>query len=400
MSFLSEAVRRINPSPTIAMTQRARELRASGRDVIGLAAGEPDFDTPAHIREAAAAAMDRGDTRYTAPDGTPALKAAIAAARARDWGETVAPAEIQVTAGGKQALFNALLATLDPGDEVIVPAPYWVSYPDIVRLCGATPVVVPTQAQDGFRLRPEALAAAITPRTKWLILNNPGNPTGAGYAAQALAALAEVLAAHPQVWTLSDEIYGPIAFAPFEFRSFTAVAPALRDRTLIVDGVSKAYAMTGWRIGWGIGPTPLLDAMRKVQSQSTTNACSISQAAAAAALEGPQDFIGESRAAFRRRRDAVVAALDACPGLSCPEPEGAFYVYPSVAGALGRTSRGGRALADDAAFCEALLEEEGVALVAGSAFGLSPHVRLSYAAADAVLAEACARIRRFCDGLS
>ena len=400
MPFLSEAVRRINPSPTVAMTQRARDLRASGRDVIALSAGEPDFDTPAHVREAAKRAMDRGETRYTAPDGLPELKAAIIEKHRRDEGLAFAPEEIQVTAGGKQALFNALVATLDPGDEVVIPAPYWVSYPDIVRLCGATPVIVPTGPEAGFRLAPAALAAALTPRTKWLILNSPGNPSGAGYAAEALAALGAVLEDHPQVRVLSDEIYAPIAYPPFRFASVAAAAPALRDRTLTVNGVSKAYAMTGWRIGWGAGPQPLLDAMRKVQSQSTTNACSISQWAAVAALEGPQAYVAESRAAFRRRRDRVVAALDACPGLACPEPEGAFYVFPSCAGALGRTTAGGRRITDDSAFCEALLEEEGVALVAGAAFGLSPHVRLSYAAADATLEEACARIRRFCDGLS
>ena len=400
MSFLSEAVRRINPSPTVAISQKARELIASGRDVIALSAGEPDFDTPAHIRAAAAAAMDRGETRYTAPDGLPELKDAIIARHRADHGLAFERAEIQVTAGGKQALFNALLATLDPGDEVVIPAPYWVSYPDIARLAGATPVIAPTRAEDGFKLRPEALAAAITPATRWVILNSPGNPSGAGHAAAELAALGAVLADHPQVWILSDEIYAPIAYEPFRFAAFAAACPRLRDRTLTVNGVSKAYAMTGWRIGWGAGPAPLLDAMRKIQSQSTTNPCSISQWAAVAALEGPQDYIPQSRAAFRRRRDLVVAALNACPGLSCPEPEGAFYVFPSCAGLIGRTAPSGRVIADDAAFCEALLEAEGVAIVHGAAFGLGPHFRLSYAAADPVLAEACARIRRFCESLA
>ena len=400
MGFLSDAVLRIKPSPTVAITERARALRREGRDIIALSAGEPDFDTPAHIRDAAKAALDRGETRYTAPDGIPELKQAIIAKFRRDNGLEYDVAEVMASTGGKQALFNALIATLNPGDEVIVPAPYWVSYPDIVRLCGATPVIAPTAIEDGFKLRPEGLAALLTPRTKWLILNSPGNPSGAGYAAPEIAALAEVLAAHPDVWVLSDEIYEPIAYPPFRFASVPEAAPALRDRTLIVNGVSKAYAMTGWRLGYAAGPQALLDAMRKVQGQSTTNPNSVTQWAAAAALTGPQDYIEVSRAAFLRRRDQVVAALNTCPGVTCPTPEGAFYVYPSIAGCLGKRAPGGRVMETDADFCEALLEAEGVAVVFGAAFGLSPHVRLSYAAADDMLAEACARIRRFCEALA
>jgi aspartate aminotransferase len=400
MGFLSEAVRRIKPSPTVAITQIAREMRAAGRDVIALSAGEPDFDTPAHVKAAACAAIERGETKYTAPDGLPELKAAVIEAFRRDCGLSFDPGDVMVSTGGKQALFNALIATLDPGDEVVIPAPYWVSYPDMARLCGATPVIVDTAAEAGFRLTPEALEAAITPRTKWLIFNNPGNPSGAGYDAGRIAALAAVLERHPQVWVLSDEIYAPLAYAPFRFAAFAAAAPGLGERILTVNGVSKAYAMTGWRIGYAAGPKQLLDAMRKVQVQSTTNPCSISQWAAAAALTGPQDYVAESRAAFRRRRDAVVAALNAAPGLSCATPEGAFYVYPSCAGCLGKRAPSGRSIETDEDFCGALLEAEGVAVVFGAAFGLSPHFRLSYAASDATLAEACARIRRFCESLA
>jgi aspartate aminotransferase len=400
MPFLSAALSRVKPSPTVAITQLARDLKAAGRDVIALAAGEPDFDTPANVREAAKAAIDRGETRYTAPDGIPELKAAIVAKLARENGLAYRPDEVIVTSGGKQALFNALLATLDPGDEVVIPAPYWVSYPDMARLAGATPVIVAAGAAEGFRLTPAALEAAITPRAKWLILNSPSNPTGAGYDAAALAALAEVLGRHPKVWVLSDDIYEHVAYAPFRFASIAAVAPALKERTLVVNGVSKAYAMTGWRIGYAAGPKPLVDAMRTIQTQSTTNACSISQWAAVEALNGPQDYVAASTAAFLRRRDAVVAALDATPGLSCATPDGAFYVYPSCAGCIGRRAPSGAVIADDEAFCRELLAAEGVAVVFGAAFGLGPHFRVSYAAADAALAEACARIRRFCESLS
>ena len=397
MAFLSATLERFGASPTVAMTTRAAALRAGVADLIALAAGEPDFDTPAHIRAAAVAAMERGETRYTAVDGTAELKAAVAEKFARDNALVYGPEEITVGSGGKHVIWNALLATLEPGDEAIVPAPYWVSYPDIVRFCGATPVIVAAGPEAGFRLSAEALEAAITPRTKWLILNSPGNPTGAGYRAGDLAALAEVLEGHPQVHVLSDDIYEHIAYPGFEFATLAAVAPALKHRVLTVNGVSKSHAMTGWRIGFAGGPAPLIAAIRKLQSQSTTNPCSISQAAAVAALTGPQDYLQEARAAFLRRRDMVVAALNAMPGIDCPEPEGAFYVYPSVAGLIGRKSAAGTLLADDPAVAEALLEEAGVAVVFGAAFGLSPHVRISYAASDADLARAMERIGAFAE---
>ena len=399
MAFLSATLGRVRPSPTIAISTRARELKAAGRDVIALSAGEPDFDTPPHVREAAIAAIEAGRTRYTAPGGIPELKAAIAGKLRRDNGLDYAPGEIAVATGGKQVIALALAATLDPGDEVIVPAPYWVSYPDMTRLAGGEPVIARTRAEDGYRLTPEALEAAVGPRTKWLILNSPGNPTGAGYAAGHLRALAGVLLRHPQVHVMSDDIYEHLVYDGFAFATLAAVEPRLRDRVLIVNGVSKSHAMTGWRIGYGAGPAPLIAAMTKVQSQTTSCACSVAQWAAVAALEGPQDFVAESRAAFARRRDMVVAALDGCPGIGCPVPEGAFYVYPSIDGCLGRVSTGGARIGDDEAFAAALLEEAGVAVVHGAAFGASPAFRVSYAEADAVLAEAMARIRAFAEGL-
>lgn len=395
---ISAALGRVQTSPTIAMTQRAREMAAAGRDVISLSAGEPDFDPPAHVSEAAARAIAEGRTRYTAPDGIPELKRAVAAKFARDNGLRYAPDEISVGTGGKQVIWNALQATLDPGSEVIVPAPYWASYPDMVRLAGGTPVILPTRAEDGYHLDPQALEAAVTPRTRWLILNAPSNPTGAMYAEAALRAIAEVVLRHPQVLVLSDDIYEHIRYgAPFVTPA--QVEPRLRDRTLTVNGVSKAYAMTGWRIGYAGGPAPLVAAMRKVQSQTTSCPCSVSQWAAVAALDGPQDALAERSAAFERRRDLVVAALADCPGVSCPVPEGAFYAYPSIEGCIGRTSRGGARIGDDEAFALALLEEEGVAVVHGAAFGASPAFRLSTAASDEALAEAMARLRRFCEGL-
>ncbi len=399
MPLLSDAVARLRPSATVAITQTAREMAAQGRDVISLSAGEPDFDTPTHIRDAAKAAMDAGRTRYTAPDGIAELKAAVIAKFRRENGMAFTPGQVMVSTGGKQVLFNALLATLGPGDEAVIPAPYWVSYPEIVRLTGAAPVIAHAAAAQGFKLGPQALEAAITPRTKWLILNSPGNPTGAIYSAAELRALAEVLRAHPQVWTLCDDIYEHIAYAPARFATLAAVAPDLGARILTVNGVSKAYAMTGWRIGYGAGPAPLLDAMRALQSQSTTNPCSISQWAAVAALEGPQDHLETARAAFLRRRDLVVAALNAAPGLECATPQGAFYVYPSCAGAIGRIAPSGRTIADDAQFCAELLEAEGVAATPGAAFGFSPHFRLSFATDDDTLREACRRIARFCAAL-
>ncbi|MHA7876024.1 pyridoxal phosphate-dependent aminotransferase [Roseivivax sp.] len=399
MSFYSHTLSRVAPSPTVAVTQLARDLAAEGRDVIGLGAGEPDFDTPDNIKSAAIAAIHAGKTKYTAPDGIPELKAAICAKFRRENGLEYGPAQVSVSTGGKQVLFNALLATLNPGDEVVIPAPYWVSYPDIVRIGGAEPVVVPAGLETGFKLTPEALEAAITPRTKWLIFNSPSNPTGAGYSRAELKALTDVLMRHPQVWVLTDDMYEHLAYDGFTFCTPAEVEPRLYDRTLTVNGVSKAYAMTGWRIGYAAGPEPLIAAMRKVQSQSTTNPCSISQWAAVEALEGPQDFLAERAEAFRRRRDLVVAALNDTPHLTCPTPEGAFYVYPSCAGAIGKTSAAGTRIGDDETFARALLEEEGVAVVFGAAFGLSPHFRISYATSDEALTQACERIRRFCAGL-
>ncbi|WP_373946399.1 pyridoxal phosphate-dependent aminotransferase [Paracoccus marcusii] len=398
MAFISDRLARIKPSPTIAMTTRAADLRAQGRDIISLSAGEPDFDTPENVRDAAKAAIDAGHTRYTAVDGTPSLKRAIADKFARENGLDYAPAQITVGTGGKQILYNALMATLDDGDEVIVPAPYWVSYPDMVLLAGGTPVVVECDQASGFRLTPDALEAAITPRTKWLILNSPSNPSGAGYDRAQMAALCDVLLRHPQVWVLADDIYEHLVFDGFEFCTPAQVEPRLKDRVLTMNGVSKSYAMTGWRIGYGAGPEALIKAMAKLQSQSTSNPCSISQYAAEAALTGPQDYITDSRAVFQRRRDLVVAGLNACPGLDCPVPQGAFYVYPSIAGLIGLTSAGGTPIDSDEAFANALLDETGVAIVFGAAFGLSPHFRISYATSDAVLQDAMARIRRFCEG--
>ena len=399
MAFLSDALARIKPSPTIAITARARELKAEGRDIISLSAGEPDFDTPENVRAAGKAAIDRGETRYTSPEGIPELRRAIVAKFARENGLDYAPDQVIVSTGGKQVLFNALLATINPGDEVIVPAPYWVSYPDMVQLAGGTPVIVTGTLESRFKITPEALEAAITPRTKWLIFNSPSNPTGAGYSPAELCGLTDVLAAHPHVWVMTDDMYEHIAFPPFTFSTPAQVEPRLYDRTLTVNGVSKAYAMTGWRIGYAAGPGTLIRAMTAIQSQSTSNACSISQWAAVEALTGPQIYIAEAAAAFRRRRDLVVSLLNACPGIECPEPEGAFYVYPSIAGLIGRRTPDGNRIDDDEAFAAALLASEGVAVVFGAAFGLSPNFRISYAAGDAVLSEACARIRRFCGTL-
>ena len=398
MAFISDRLARIKPSPTIAMTTRAADLRAQGRDIISLSAGEPDFDTPENVRDAAKAAIDAGHTRYTAVDGTPSLKRAIADKFARENGLDYVPAQITVGTGGKQILYNALMATLDDGDEVIVPAPYWVSYPDMVLLAGGTPVVVECDQASGFRLTPDALEGAITPRTKWLILNSPSNPSGAGYDRAQMAALCDVLLRHPQVWVLADDIYEHLVFDGFEFCTPAQVEPRLKDRVLTMNGVSKSYAMTGWRIGYGAGPEALIKAMAKLQSQSTSNPCSISQYAAEAALTGPQDYITDSRAVFQRRRDLVVAGLNACPGVDCPVPQGAFYVYPSIAGLIGLTSAGGTPIDSDEAVANALLDETGVAVVFGAAFGLSPHFRISYATSDAVLQDAMARIRRFCEG--
>ena len=398
MAFISDTLGRVQPSPSIAMTARARDLAAAGRDVISLSAGEPDFDTPEHIREAAKAAIDAGQTRYTAVDGIPALKHAVADKFVRENRLTVTPDQVSVGTGGKQVLYNALVATLNPGDEVIVPAPYWVSYPDMVLLAGGTPVIVTAGMDQGYKLTPAQLSAAITPRTKWVILNSPSNPTGACYSADDLRALAEVLLIHPDVWVLSDDIYEHLTFDGMTFATIAEIEPRLAGRTLTVNGVSKAYAMTGWRIGYGCGPKPLISAMATVQSQSTSNPCSVAQHAAVAALTGQQDYLQTSRAAFQRRRDLVVAGLNQCEGITCPRPDGAFYVYPSIAGLIGRRSASGALIETDEDFANALLEETGVAVVFGAAFGLSPHFRVSYAASDAQLTDAIARIRRFCAG--
>jgi len=396
---LAATLSRVAPSPTVAMAGRALSLKAEGHDVIGLAAGEPDFDTPAHIRAAGIAAIEAGHTRYTPVDGIADLKDAIAAKFARENGLAYTRDQITVSSGGKQVLYNALVATLDPGDEVLIPAPYWVSYPDMVRLAGAEPVILPAPAEQGFKITPAQLEAAITPRTKWLIFNSPSNPTGAVYTPTEIAALADVLRAAEHVWCLADDIYEHLTYG-VTFATLAEIAPDLADRTLTMNGVSKAYAMTGWRIGYAGGPAPLIAAMRKVQSQSTSNPCSISQHAALAALTGPQDFLADWRATFARRRDLVAGRLAAIPGIDCPRPDGAFYVYPGIAGLIGRTTARGRRLGTDEDFAMALLEEAGVAVVHGAAFGLSPAFRVSYALSDDTLREACDRIERFCKGLS
>ena len=398
-SLQSSALARVKPSATLAVTARARELKREGRDVIGLGAGEPDFDTPENIKEAAIAAIRRGETKYTDVDGIPELKAAVAAKFSRENGLTYAVNQIHVAPGGKTVIYNALLATLSPGDEVIVPAPYWVSYPDMVLLAGGEPVRVVGHEADGFKLKPAALEAAITPRTKWLILNSPSNPTGAAYTGAELEALAAVLRCHPQVWILTDDMYEHLIYGDFDYRTIAQVAPDLYDRTLTVNGVSKAYAMTGWRIGYGGGPRPLIDLMRKVAGQTTSNPSSISQWAAVEALNGPQDFIAERAKHFEARRDLVVSMLNQATGIRCATPEGAFYVYPSIEGLIGKATEGGTVIDSDDTFATELLNAEGVAVVQGSAFGLSPYFRISYATSESVLEEGCRRIQRFCAGL-
>ncbi|ACM01986.1 pyridoxal phosphate-dependent aminotransferase [Cereibacter sphaeroides] len=400
MAFLSDTLARVRPSQTIAVTNKARELAAAGRDVIGLGAGEPDFDTPDNIKAAAKRAIDAGRTKYTAVDGIPELKRAICEKFERENGLKYTPAQVTVGTGGKQILYNALVATLNPGDEVIIPAPYWVSYPDMVLLAGGTPISVAAGMETGFKLTPEQLEAAITPRTKWFIFNSPSNPTGAAYTRAELAALCEVLMRHPQVWIMSDDMYEHLVFDDFDFTTPAQIEPGLYDRTLTCNGVSKAYCMTGWRIGYAAGPVELIRAMGTIQSQSTSNPCSIAQYAALEALSGPQEFLATNREAFQRRRDLVVSMLNEAKGVTCPNPEGAFYVYPDISGCIGKTSAGGAKITDDEAFASALLEETGVAVVFGAAFGLSPNFRISYATADEVLREACARIQAFCAGLS
>lgn len=396
MAFLSDALARVKPSATIAVTAKARELKAAGRDVIGLGAGEPDFDTPGNIKKAAIAAIERGETKYTAVPGIIELREAIAAKYKRENGLDYAPGQVIVGTGGKQILYNAFAATLNPGDEVLIPAPYWVSYPDMVLLNGGEPAVVETTLDNGFKLTAEALEAAITPRTKWLVFNSPSNPSGAAYAESELKALTEVLMRHPHVWVLTDDMYEHLCYGDFTFTTPAQVEPALHERTLTMNGVSKAYAMTGWRIGYAGGPADLIKAMTKVQGQQTSGTCSIAQWAAVEALNGPQDFISERRKVFEERRDLVVSMLNQASGIECPTPEGAFYVYPSCAGLMGRTAPSGNAMRTDEDFVTELLDSQGVAVVQGSAFGLGPNFRISYATSTEALTEACARIQRFC----
>jgi len=400
MALISAALGRIKPSPTIAITNLARELQAKGRDVIGLAAGEPDFDTPNHIKAAAIEAINQGQTKYTAVDGTPRLKKAIVAKFARENGLTYAPEQITVGTGGKQVLYNAFMATLNPGDEVVIPAPYWVSYPDMVLLAGGTPVFVPCLEQHGFKLQAEDLDRAITPKTKWLVLNSPSNPTGSAYTAAELKALAEVLLKHPQVYVMTDDMYEHLVYDGFTFATPAEVEPRLMERTLTCNGVSKAFAMTGWRIGYAGGPKDLIKAMGTIQSQSTSNPSSISQAAAVAALEGDLSFLPERNEVYRQRRDMVVARLNEAQGLSCHKPEGAFYVYPSCQGVIGKKTPDGQVIGSSEDFARYLLEGVGVAVVHGSAFGLDPYFRISYATATSVLEDACARIQKACAALS
>jgi len=400
MTLLSQRLGRIKPSPTIAVTQKAAELKAQGRDVVGLGAGEPDFDTPDHIKEAAKAAIDRGETKYTAVAGTLELRKAICAKFKRDNGLDYKPEQITVGSGGKQTIFNALMATLDAGDEVVIPAPYWVSYPDIVMLANGQPVIVPCPQENGFKLRAEDLDRAITPKTKWLILNSPSNPTGAAYTRAELKEITDVLLRHPHVWVMPDDMYEHVIYDGFEFSTPAEVEPKLYERTLTLNGCSKVYAMTGWRVGYAAGATDLVKGMNNLQSQSTTHACSISQAAAVAALNGPQDFVAGNNAIFKERRDLVISLLKETTGLSCHTPEGAFYVYPSCAGVIGKTTPEGKKIESDDDFISYLLEAEGVAAVQGSAFGLSPYFRISYATSTEVLKEACSRIKKACDALS
>ena len=399
MAFLSDTIARVKPSPTIAVTTKAAELKAAGRDVIGLGAGEPDFDTPQNIKDAAKRAIDAGRTKYTPVDGIPELKAAICAKFLRENGLTYKPNQITVGTGGKQILYNALMATCNPGDEVIIPAPYWVSYPDMVLLAGGTPVPVVATISTDFKLTPAQLEAAITPKTKWFIFNSPSNPTGAGYTQPELRALCDVLLKHPDVWIMSDDMYEHLVFDDFVFTTPAQIEPALYDRTLTCNGVSKSYAMTGWRIGYAGGPAHLIKAMGTIQSQSTSNPSSVSQYAALEALNGPQDFLAPNRKLFQSRRDLVVKMLNDAKGITCPKPEGAFYVYPDISGCIGKTSPAGTLITNDEVFATALLEETGVAVVFGAAFGLSPNFRVSYATSDAVLTEACHRIQRFCADL-
>jgi aspartate aminotransferase len=399
MSILASRLARVKPSATFAVTKKAAALKAEGRSVIGLGFGEPDFDTPEPIKQAAIRAMEAGQTKYTDVEGTPALKRAVIAKFKRENGLDYTPDEIIVSTGGKQVLYNAFMATLDAGDEVIIPAPYWVSYPDMVLLAEGTPVFVSCPAAAGFKLQAKDLEAAITPKTKWVILNSPSNPTGAAYSKTEMKALTDVLLRHPHVWVLTDDIYEHLLYDGFEFATPVQVEPSLKSRTLTLNGVSKAYAMTGWRIGYAGGPAELIKGMGKVQSQSTSNACSISQAAAVEALNGDQSFLTGWVEEFQKRRDLVVSMLNQTQGLTCAKPEGAFYVYPSCAGLIGKTAPDGTVIVNDEAFVTYLLESEGVAVVHGAAFGLEPFFRISYATSLDILEEACRRIQRACTAL-
>ena len=400
MAFLADALSRVKPSATIAVTQKARELKAKGRDVIGLGAGEPDFDTPQNIKDAAIAAIQRGETKYPPVSGIVPLREAIAAKFKRENNLDYKPEQTIVGTGGKQILFNAFMATLNPGDEVIIPRPYWVSYPEMVAICGGTSVYADTSIDNGFKLTAEELERVITPRTKWLIMNSPSNPSGAAYSEAELRAIADVLMKHPHVWTLTDDMYEHLTYGDFTFRTIAEVEPGLYDRTLTMNGVSKAYAMTGWRIGYAAGPIQLIKAMDMIQGQQTSGACTIAQWASVEALNGPQDFIHRNKGIFQARRDLVVSMLNQASGISCPSPEGAFYVYPSCAGTIGRKAPSGKVIQTDEDFVSELLEAEGVAVVHGSAFGLGPNFRISYATSETLLEDACQRIQRFTGSLS
>ena len=399
MPFIADRLNRVSPSQTIAISTKARALKAAGRDIISLSAGEPDFDTPDHVKRAAIAAIEAGETKYTDVAGTPALRRAVAAKFKRDSGIDYTPEEVIVSTGGKQVIYNAMVATLNPGDEAIIPSPCWVSYPDIVALAEGTPVIVPCGQNQGFKLRAEDLEAAITPRTKWFLLNNPCNPTGAAYSAEELRPICNVLLRHPDVWIFTDDIYEKLTYDGFRVATVAQVEPRLRARTVTMNGCSKAYAMTGWRIGFAGAPVSLIKAMDKLQSQSTSNASSIAQAAAVEALNGPQEGVAAMAEVYRERRDLVVEAMNRIPGLSCQKPEGAFYVFPGMHGCVGKTSAGGTKITDDEAFVTALLEEHGVATVHGAAFMYPGHFRISYATDTESLREACGRIAAFCAGM-
>ena len=400
MDLIASRLDRISVSQTMAITAKARALKAEGRDIISLSAGEPDFDTPDNVKQAAIRAIEAGETKYTDVSGTPALKRAVADKFRRDSGLDYAPGEIIVSTGGKQVIFNAMLATIDAGDEVVIPAPCWVSYPDIVALADGKPVIVPCGQNNGFKLRAEDLEAAITPRTKWLIINSPCNPTGAAYSAEELRPICDVLLRHPEIWIFTDDIYEKLSYGDYRFATVAEVEPRLRDRTVTMNGCSKAYAMTGWRIGFAGAPARLVKAMDKLQGQSTSNPSSIGQAAAVEALNGPQESVAEMARVYEQRRDLVVSMLNAAPGLTCATPEGAFYVFPSIHGCIGKTSRGGARIVDDESFVTALLAEEGVATVHGTAFMYPGYFRVSYATSTENLREACTRIQRFCEGLA